>query len=58
LSVEESRVDRLLRLAEEAAIDGDNDRSAALLDVLRPAIYLRNREVKELEKMAAHVTTD
>jgi len=49
--VSESRVDRLLRLAEEAAIDGDSERSAALLEVLRPAIYLRNREIKELDRM-------
>jgi hypothetical protein len=56
--VEESRVDRLLRLAEEAALNGDNDRSEALLEVLRPAIYLRNREIKELEKMVANVAAD
>jgi hypothetical protein len=49
----ESRVDRLLRRAEEAAESGEYDRSEALLDVLRPAIYLRNREVKELQKMVA-----
>jgi uncharacterized protein HemY len=47
----ESRVDRLLRLAEDAALAGDYDRSEALLEVLRPAIYLRRQEVKDLEKM-------
>lgn len=53
----ESRVDRLLRLAEEAATEGDYDKTEALLDVLRPAIYLRNREIKDLEKMVK-VTAD
>lgn len=54
----EQRVERLLRLAEEAAIDGDTDKSAALLEVLRPAIYLRNREIKDLQKMTANVTAE
>ena len=54
----ETRVERLLRLAEEAAMNGDTERSSALLEVLRPAIYLRNREVKELEKMVANVSAD
>ena len=52
----ESRVDRLLRLAEQAAVDGDVDKSAALLEVLRPAIYLRNREVKELRRLSGFET--
>jgi hypothetical protein len=54
----ESRVDRLLRRAEESAEAGDNDKSDQFLAVLQPAIYLRNREIKELEKMTANVTTD
>ena len=53
----ESRVDRLMRLAEEAAIEGDTDKAEILLDVLRPAIYLRNREIKELDRMMK-VTAD
>lgn len=54
---EESRVDRLMRLAEEAALNGDGDRTEALLAVLQPAIYLRNREAKDLAKMMK-VTAD
>ncbi len=57
-SLNESRVDRLLRRAEEAAEAGDNDKSDQFLAVLQPAIYLRNREIKELEKMTANVVTD
>ena len=53
----ESRVDRLLRLAEEAAIEGDTDRAEILLEVLRPAIYLRRQEIRELERMVK-VTND
>ena len=52
----ESRVDRLLRLAEQAAVEGDTDKSSALLEVLRPAIYLRNREVKELRRLSGFGT--
>ena len=40
-----------MRLAEEAAIEGDLEQAEALLAVLRPAIYLRNREIKELDRM-------
>lgn len=52
---EESRVDRLLRRAEEAAEAGEFDKSEALLEVLRPAIYLRNREVKEMNRIPTRV---
>lgn len=48
---EESRVDRLLRRAEETAEAGEFDKSEALLEVLRPAIYLRNREIKEMRRI-------
>ena|GEM_PF-6440576 len=47
----ESRVDRLLRLAEESALAGDSDRTENLLAVLSPAIYLRNLEIRELRKL-------
>ena len=46
-----------MRLAEEAAVNGDTDRAEILLEVLRPAIYLRNREIKELDRMLK-VTAD
>lgn len=57
-SMTESRVDRLLRRAEESAEAGDNDKSDQFLALLQPAIYLRNREIKELRKMAEKVTAD
>lgn len=56
--MDESRVDRLIRLAEEAAINGDTDRATTLLEVLRPAIYLRNREIKELDRMMKVTAND
>jgi hypothetical protein len=47
----ESRVERLMRLAEEAALAGDTDRAHALLAVLSPAIYLREQETKALKRL-------
>lgn len=47
----ETRVDRLLRLAEEAAVEGDTDKTDTILSVLRPAIYVQRLEVKALRKM-------
>jgi len=48
----ESRVERLIRLAEAAAVAGDFDQTAALLAVLNSAIYLRGQEIRELKRMA------
>ena len=56
-SVSESRVDRLLRRAEEAAESGENDKSDQFLAVLAPAIYVQRLEVKALRKMMK-VTAD
>ena len=53
----ESRVDRLLRLAEEAAVAGDSDKTEDILSVLAPAIYVQRLEVKALNKMTK-VTVD
>lgn len=53
----ESRVDRLLRLAEESAVAGDTDKTDTILSVLRPAIYVQQLEVKALHKMSK-VTID
>ena len=58
MPVEESRVDRLLRLAEEAAVSGDTDKTDNLLAVTRTAIYVQRLEVKALEKMAARTTNE
>jgi hypothetical protein len=52
---EESRVDRLLRLAEQSAVEGEFEKSGALLEILRPAIYLRNREIKEMNRIPTKV---
>jgi hypothetical protein len=46
----ETRVDRLLRRAEEAAEAGDTDKSDQFLAVLAPAIYVQRLEVKALKK--------
>jgi len=54
---EESRVERLMRLAEAAALEGDTDKAHALLAVLSPAIYLRDQETKALKRMTK-VTID
>lgn len=46
----DERVERLLAKAERAADEGEVDKAEAYLEILHPAIYLRNREVKELRR--------
>jgi hypothetical protein len=57
-SMTESRVERLLRLAEESAVAGDSDKTESILLVLAPAIYLQRLEVKALRKMAKVAVAD
>jgi len=52
----ESRVDRLLRLAEEAAVNGDSDKCEDILTVLAPAIYVQR--LKALQNMTEKVTVE
>lgn len=47
---EESRVERLLRKAEEAADSGETDKADTYLEILHPAIFLKQREEKALRK--------
>jgi hypothetical protein len=55
---EESRTDRLLRLAEAAAVEGEMERTFALLGVLAAVDEFTRREVKSLKKMAKKATVD
>lgn len=48
----ESRVDRLLRLAEEAAIEGEAEKTFALLSVMAAVDEFTRREVRALKKLA------
>lgn len=54
----EDRVDRLLRLAEEAAVAGDEIRVNAFLDIADRAIYLRNWEVRALKRLWKQVVEE
>lgn len=49
--MDESRVERLFRMAEEAAIEGDSERTFALLGVMSAAEHLEQKERKALRKM-------
>lgn len=59
---EESRVERLMRLAEDNAINGeDPERTYALLAVAGFAEQLRRQEIRDLKKIrtiAGKVTAD
>lgn len=51
--MEESRVDRLLRLAEEAITNGEYEQGFNFANVASIALEARRVEIGELEKIAA-----
>lgn len=54
----ESRVDRLLRLAEEAVMAGEYEKGYNLVNIADTALEVQKQEVEVLEKMTANVTPD
>lgn len=52
----ETRVDRLMRRAEECAEQGEYDKCEQFVSILGPAIYLRTLEVQELKRLTKTVT--
>lgn len=47
----ESRVERLMRLAEEAAMSGEFDRCYHLMGIAQTALELRKQESEEIQQM-------
>lgn len=58
MPAEESRVDRLLRLAEEAVMAGEYEKGYNLVNIAHTALEVQKQEVEVLDKMTANVTTD
>jgi hypothetical protein len=54
----ESRVDRLLRLAEESVLAGEYEKGYNLVNIADTALEVQKQEVEVLDKMTANVTTD
>ena len=56
--MEESRVDRLMRLAEEAANRGELEQSEQFANLVGLALFVQRKEARDLAKMHAHTDVD
>jgi hypothetical protein len=49
----ESRVDRLLRLAEQAVLSDEFEKADTLVNIAQTALEVRQQELEEIQKMMA-----